>query len=240
VSGLIEVPALVEALTLNKADFVKTGPRGAIFAAHRKALQQVVSAQLEEWGDAPQASSAPPRKTRALERDLESVIAGLADQYPILATLVERRKGGQRKLPLGEEGTNAGTLVAAEAAAGGESDGSADGRESQPPPGAPPAGDEARDAHVDPPGSRGKPTPARLGLAVRFESRPDDPELATLRESTIWVNDAHPACRRAVASRSEGYHIAVAVAMTLARLAVEAPEAHAFITTFLSAWGERG
>jgi hypothetical protein len=44
--------------------------------------------------------------------------------------------------------------------------------------------------------------------------------LSRLVESTVWVNDAHPAYRRAVASRSEGYHLAVALA--LAPLAVEA------------------
>lgn len=55
-----------------------------------------------------------------------------------------------------------------------------------------------------------------------------------LRESTVWVNDTHPAYRRAAASRSQGYHVALTVAMTLALLAVEPQEAHAFVTTFLS------
>jgi hypothetical protein len=32
-------------------------------------------------------------------------------------------------------------------------------------------------------------------------------------ESTVWVNRAHPAYRRGLASRSVGYHIALAVAM---------------------------
>jgi hypothetical protein len=54
------------------------------------------------------------------------------------------------------------------------------------------------------------------------------------------VNDAHPAYRRAAASRSEGYHVALAVAMTLSRLAVEPGEAHAFVTSFLAAWGATG
>jgi hypothetical protein len=42
-----------------------------------------------------------------------------------------------------------------------------------------------------------------------------------LVESRVWVNEAHPAYRRAVASRSEGYHLALAVALALAPLAVE-------------------
>jgi len=78
----------------------------------------------------------------------------------------------------------------------------------------------------------------RYGLGIQFESRPDDPELAQLVESTVWINEAHPAYRRAVASRSEGYHVALAVAMALAPLAVEPAKEHGFITTFLARWGD--
>jgi hypothetical protein len=78
---------------------------------------------------------------------------------------------------------------------------------------------------------------ARYGLAIAFESRPDESELAHLVESTVWVNEAHPAYRRAIASRSEGYHIALAVALALATLAVDPAKEHAFITAFLARWG---
>ena len=52
VSGLIEAPDLAASLTLNKADFLRSGPRGASFLAYRKAMQEAVSAQLAQWGDA--------------------------------------------------------------------------------------------------------------------------------------------------------------------------------------------
>ena len=54
----------------------------------------------------------------------------------------------------------------------------------------------------------------------------------------MWVNEAHPAYRRAAASRSEGYHVALAVALALAPLAVEPAEEHGFVTAFLARWGE--
>jgi len=57
-------------------------------------------------------------------------------------------------------------------------------------------------------------------------------------ESTVWVNRSHPAYRRALASRSIGYQIALAVAMALAPLAVESANEHEFVTAFLSRWGE--
>jgi len=87
------------------------------------------------------------------------------------------------------------------------------------------------------PATRGPRRPARFGLSIRFEERPDDPELARLVESTVLVNEAHPAYRRAAVSRSEGYHIALATAMALAPLAVEPAKEHAFVTAFLSSWG---
>jgi hypothetical protein len=59
-----------------------------------------------------------------------------------------------------------------------------------------------------------------------------------LVESTVWVNRAHPAYQRAVATRSVGYHIALAVGLALAPLAVEPAQEHAFLTAFLSCWGE--
>jgi hypothetical protein len=80
--------------------------------------------------------------------------------------------------------------------------------------------------------------PIKLGLAVQFEERPGDSELGRLVESTVFVNRAHPAFQRAAASRSEGYHIALSVALALAPLAVEAAGEHAFVTEFLSRWGE--
>ena len=52
------------------------------------------------------------------------------------------------------------------------------------------------------------------------------------------MNSAHPAYRRAAASRSEGYHIALAAALALARLAVEPVHEHTFVTAFLVRWGQ--
>lgn len=65
-------------------------------------------------------------------------------------------------------------------------------------------------------------------------------ELGRLLESTVWVNDAHPAYRRAVAPRSEGYHIALTAALCLARQAVESDSAHDFVTAFMAEWGRGG
>jgi hypothetical protein len=273
ISGLIEAPDLAACLTLSKNDFIRTGPRGATYLAYRKAIQEVVSRQLAQWGDVRDAE-ARPRVVR-MERDLERVLEDLADDFPLLRSLVDRRPGGQKRLPLPGRGSERvpGTLFAnlpvgeQPAADGGTSGaageqpaaGSAASPEQKPeaappgeerPPGEEPA--SAAEPPLDPGGQGaadtsspvgvlstvpGRRRPARYGLLVQFESRPGDTELGRLVDSTIWINEAHPAYARAAASRSTGYHLALSVAMALAPLAVEARDEHGFLSQFLAHWG---
>jgi hypothetical protein len=260
ITGLIEVPGLAACLTLNKADFIRAGTRGAIYLAYRKAIQEAVSAQLALWGDRRDAlrEEARRRKTRPLERDLVAVLAEMAKEFPLLASLVEQQAGGQRRLPISQvggdgaaRGLRAAALTAAVPPLGPVDSlalqGEGTGRSEEPTVAtvAEPEGEATTQNRAAPagggvlgPGARGRRRPTRLGLTIQFESRPHDSNLARLVESTVWVNEAHPAYRRAVASRAEGYHIALSVAMALAPLAVEPAGAHAFVTAFLARWGE--
>ena len=88
------------------------------------------------------------------------------------------------------------------------------------------------------PGKAAERRPAHYGLDIQFEDRDGEVSLGRLVESSVWVNRAHPAYGRALASRSIGYHIALAVAMALAPLAVEPPQQGEFLLTFLTRWGE--
>ncbi len=237
VGGLIEVPELAVALTLNKGDFLRTGRRGMTYLAYRKAIQEAVAAQLVAWGEArDQEDSARRRAARPLERDLERVLVDLADDFPALAALVDRRSGGQRRLPSGGEATpivrTASEPVAevplAVSATPAEAQTAVAESDSPPTPAeAPPAL-----------GEHGPRRPTRYGLSVEFEERADSPEIARLVESRVLINTAHPAYARAVASRADGYHAALAVGMALAAVAVEAGKAHEFLTAFLARWGE--
>jgi hypothetical protein len=264
--GLVEVPALAGCLTLAKADFVKSGARGATYLAYRKAIQEAVSAQLAAWGEAPDRTAEARRRARPVERDLARILADLAEEFPLLAALVERHAGGQGRLPTARAGAplevvgaeTAGRLAGpgeglAPAAAPADA-GTGVRPDAGPADAAPPAapGDAAPAAAPAPrggpapgeaapgaprAGARGPERPGRYGLAIQFEARPDDPALGRLVESTVWVNEAHPAYRRAAASRSEGYHLALTVALALAPLTVEPGAAPAFITAFLGHWG---
>ena len=267
VGGLIEAPGLSAALTLNKGDFVRAGRRGITYLGYRKALQEAVQAQLTAWGEArDREDSARRRAARPLERDLESVLLDLADEFPALAALVERRPGGQRRLPTGREAlpgetattaggpasvpaestplADAGPEHMADAPAGSPGPATTEGAapEVAPPPApeagapSPPAGEGT--LPLLPAGAGGPRRPTRYGLAIDFEERPDSHDLGRLVESTVLVNTAHPAYLRAVASRSEGYHAALTVGMALAAVAVEPAGTQAFLTTFLARWGE--
>ncbi len=246
IGGLVEVPALAECLTLNKADFIRAGPRGATYLAYRKALQEAISRQLTLWGDTRDvAEEARQRVARPVARDLERVVMELAEDFPLLATLVEHRRGTQQQLPAGQ-GPGAGAGYALQSALLSQAHPATPPSEppaALPTPPEPEAGTPesavppAADVTIPRPDG-GPPRPVRYGLRIQFEDRPEDAELARLVESTVWVNAAHPAYRRAAASRSEGYHIALAAALALARLAVEPAEEHGFVTAFLVRWGQ--
>ena len=255
IGGVIEVPMLAASLTLNKGDFIRSGQRGAAYLTFRKAIQEVVLHQLAAWGDSrEQPEKARPRSLRVLERDLERVLMDLSDGFPLLASLVEHRRGGQKRLPLGQQGRPGGEFGLSPAGPGapanpanetGEPPEASPGKaEAEPPPQSPetippPEAEGGPSTHgLELPGTPRERRPARLGLAVQFEERPGDPELGRLVESTVLINQAHPAYKRAVASRSEGYHIALSVSLALAPLAVEPAKEHAFVTAFLSRWGE--
>lgn len=250
VGGLIEVPELTACLTLNKGDFIRTGARGAAYLAFRKAIQEAVSKQLAAWGDARESTEdARPKEVRPLQRDLVHVLEELAGEFPLLASLVERRSGGQKRLPLGSRGkvTDASAFVTASVMEQAEEDKSAEEMteptaeqqtDGQPGEAKPAQAVAAPDHVLVLPGKGGVRKPAHYGLDIQFEDRPDDLELGRLVESTVWVNRSHAAYRRALVSRSIGYHIALAVAMALAPLAVESAHEHGFVTAFLSRWGE--
>jgi hypothetical protein len=249
IAGLVEAPALAACLTLNKGDFIRSGPRGATYLAYRRAIQEAVSQQLAAWGDSRDGSEpAQRRAARPIERDLENVLVDLADEFPMLASLVEQRLGGQRKLPIGRPRTasdasaflaaSLGTAVERAAPDAGEAPVATATAEAGEMPAADGPETAANPGVSQLPSARGPKRPARYGLTIQFQTRVEDPELARLVDATVWVNDAHPAYRRAAASRSEGYHLALSVAMALAPLAAETAGQHDFVTAFLVRWGE--
>ena len=184
------------------------------------------------------------REDKSLPEDQRGVAIST---FGKLSSLVEQRAGGQKRLPLGNRGSIADgrSFVAASLTAIHEregdqprGDGAAASRAETPAVNEPAATFTVLEHAVQLPSKSTARRPAHYGLDIQFEDRSDDLNLGRLVESTIWVNRAHPAYRRALASHSIGYHIALTVAMALAPLAVEPAQQSTFVLTFLARWGE--
>ena len=61
-----------------------------------------------------------------------------------------------------------------------------------------------------------------------------------LTGTTVCVNQAHPAYRRAVQNRAENYHIAVTVAWVLSQYVEKDRSLQEFLNRFLAGWGREG
>jgi hypothetical protein len=173
---------------------------------------------------------------------MESVLAGLADEFPLLAMLVKRAAGGPHKVRVGRSrapGADPSTIDMFAVPPANADTPPPEAPTAEPPTAETPAAPaKHRSAEVGMPGTNGRRQPTRLGLRIEFESKPDDPELGRLVDTTIWVNDAHPAYRRAAASRAEGYHVALAVALALGKVAVDPTREREFVLEFLARWGD--
>jgi hypothetical protein len=229
-------------LTLNKADFIRAGKHGAHYLAYRKAIQDAVSRQLEAWGvGRDRQDDSRRRVARPVERDLERILMDLAGDFPLLTSLVEQRAGGQKSLAVGVADDAGRRQALAEGPEDRDTQAPADGGDASSP--ADRAGDSTE--HPPPPATgvletakRTRRRPTKYRLRIQFEQRPKDPELSRLEQSTVWVNEAHPAYARAEQSRSTGYHIALSTALALSRLAVDPAEEHEFVVAFLAHWGK--
>ena len=174
VTGMVEAPALAAALTLTKGDFLRAGRPGMVYLAYRKALQEAVGAQLALWGDERATPKDRARiKRRPIERMLRSVLEDLADDFPLLGSLVDWGRGGQRRLPIGARraaGVGLGTLVPDRPPAGVAG------------PASPEPLPQDRPPAVSPPSGAGPRRPTHSGLAVDYVHQPDDPALGRLVE----------------------------------------------------------
>ena len=115
ITGLVEAPALAASLAPGGSDFVRSGPGASAYTAHRKAIQTVVAEQLTAWGDTPSSDNRP--RVLRLDRELERAVDALADDFPLLRSLVDQQSDGQELLPL--QGRSDVTIASGDTGAGG-------------------------------------------------------------------------------------------------------------------------
>jgi len=229
VGGIVEVPELSASLQTNKSDFIH-GPEGGRYMAYRRLIQERVAEQLKKWGvDGARDAESRARSTRPHERDLEHVLASLAKEFPDVALLTDTRAGGQLRLPEPGRAGDGPHAPPARSAPGGNV--APDGEPE-------PAVDRFCQRRVSVGATGKRRRHARPRLRIAFEKRQDCAGIARLEGSTVWINECHPAYRRAAASRSTGYHLAVAVCLACQEVAGPARGID-FLKGFLVSWGQR-
>jgi len=240
VSGIIEVPALVEILTTSKSDFLKDANSLKKYYRHRKAIQTALDPILRAFGESAPTRERAEREVRPLEREMERVLGTMLNEYPEIAPLVGRRRTQQPGVNLvpDAEGPTLGVLAETLAEIAQVQMSAASSEETSSAPIA------AQVEAIIEPSSDGTESARRQegkrvgpGLMIGFEDASERAELGWLFENTIWINRAHPAFRRAVSGGHEQYHVVLTVAWVLLGHLEDKHSAQQFIGEFLFGWG---
>ena len=244
VSGVVELPSLVDILTTNKADFLRDAASLQRFYKVRKQAQEAVAAVLADLGELP-GRRPRARDLRSVEREMGRVLDRILEGFPELEPLLERTRAweraaalvadggetagavvgavrGQRQLELpGLIGSSAGDQAPAEPSAGGERQLEADAD----------GGDR---------GHRDTVRRRRPGLRLAWVDDQDRrSEMSWLEGSTLAINRAHPAFARARGPAAERLYLVLAVASALGRELEPGHDPLRFVSEFLARWGER-
>jgi hypothetical protein len=244
VTGLVEVPGLVDTLTTNKADFLKDSGSLKKYYRYRKAIQEVLAPLLRDLGESGPERERAARDVRPLEREVEQVLGSLMDDYPEIAPLVGRRRTRRSAdvLQPGSDGLTAAVLAETlDGLAGKRAGLGGNGNGSLPP--VPPPRPAPDPLEADAEGDLRVAWAAgrRLGpgLRIGFDDARERDDLGWLLENTVWINRAHPAYRKAARTGNESYHVVLGVVWVLLGHLDDRHSAQEFIGQFLSGWGQR-
>jgi Histidine kinase-, DNA gyrase B-, and HSP90-like ATPase len=242
VTGLVEVPALVDILTTNKADFLKDSGSLKKYYRYRKSIQDAVAPLLRELGEAAPERERGSRDVRPLEREVEQVLGGLIEEYPEIAPLVGRRRTRRAGEALQPEDDGLTTAALAETLHGRANHPAGPGDQGSGTTTLPARAAEAMlEANEDGDLRVALAAGKRLGpgLRIGFEDARERNDLGWLLENTIWINRAHPAYRKAASTGNESYHVVLGVVWVLLGHLDDRHSAQEFIGQFLSGWGRR-
>jgi len=240
-TGVVEVPELVQCLTTNKCDFLRDPNSLQKYYKYRKGIQEAVIDLLGDLGEKRDAAAKPDRSLRKLQKEIDGVVAEILPDFPELAPLFGRKHRGAvaEGLAPDEDGeVGAGEVAGPEVGTGDDSEVGPDGE----------AGDEIEGgleaAHVEPAAnSERTATPRevrrrRPGLMIGFDDETGGDDMAWLRGSTLYINVLHPAYRRVQGAAGVSLYITFAVATTLSTH-VEAGRAPLeLMQHFMAAWGD--
>ena len=231
ITGIIEVPELVECLTTSKCDFRKDGTAGAKFYRFNKAAQQEFRKWLEEIHLLEKQEATTDREARKLQRVVNHIVGEIPDLQQFFGFRSERE--GLVQNPDGaEKGSH--PEPAPKSAEPEPQTGTGDS----------PAGDNVE---AEPRGitlGEGEDLPAirrlrsaKFGPVIRHRDAPERPDISWMEGDTILINTAHPAYHKAVEKKVLEYHDMFAVALAMLREVPSAQEKLGLLERFMSEWG---
>ena len=240
-TGVVEVPELVECLTTNKSDFMHDSNSLQKYYKFRKAIQDSLSDVLKELGETPEAEAKADRGMEKLQKEIDKVVGNILPEFPELAPLFGRKSRGapEQGLQPDADGTvNATVAEGTDAATGdlggrdegegveGVLDGDLEGNhlEKSTEPGAP-----AREL-----ATRRK----RPGLMIGFDDETGGEAIAWLRGSTLYINALNPAYKRVKDMAASNVYVIFAVASTLGANVGQGKTPMEFMEKFMVAWGD--
>jgi len=232
ITGIIEVPELVECLTTSKCDFRKDGTAGAKYYRFNKAAQVEFRRWLEEVHLVePQAMKAD-RDVQRLQRLVSHIVSEIPDLQLFYGSRADRDG-----LVASDGGDAAGSMP--EPVQGGErppaktgGDGGADAAEERIPRGGITLEDGGNIAAVS------RRRSSRFGPIIRHRDAPDRDEISWTEGDTVLINTAHPAYRKSAEKKTVEYHDLVAIALAMLREVPSAQEKLALLEKFMGEWGK--
>jgi hypothetical protein len=232
VTGIIEVPELVECLTTNKCDFRKEGTAGNKYYRFGKLAQQEFRKWLEELQLLEKKEIKSDRDAQRLQHVINRIVGDIPDLQQFYGFRTTRES-----LVKEENGEYTGTIP--EKFSGDEGTEQAQSEED--------AVNDAIEKAVEriqglEPGkelaAERRVRSTRFGPKIQYADEPDRDDISWMEGETVLINTAHPTFQKAVAKKVVEYHNLFAVAIAMLRDIPTATEKLQLLEQFMSRWGK--
>jgi hypothetical protein len=231
VTGLIEVPELVECLTTNKCDFRRDGTPGNKYYRFNKVGQREFRRWLEELTLLEQPERKTDKEVLRLQRLVNQIVGEIPDLQQFYGSRGEREslvkdasgsEYGSVPLPQprGEdvrsdvEAVEERLVTLADAKEGARTL-------------------EEGDEHA----ATRRLRTGRFGPSIQYASLPERKEISWMEGDTVLINTAHPTFVKAQEKKVAEYHNLVAVAVAMLREVPTGEEKLGVLERFMSQWG---
>ncbi len=241
ITGIVELPAISEILTTNKADFLKDIRSLTKYYGYRKAILSSIEQILKELGEISGNREKPEKNLKPIEREIEKILQSMMNDFPEISVLFGRRQKAEPiKATIDDpEGYPSGKIAEGSDVLTGTEGGKGVGEGLEAGEGILPGEHIEPDIKGQVSGKTHEGRRKNVGLMLAFEENESRKEPGWLSENTLWINRAHPAYKRAVRNDAEEYHIILSAAWTLScYIKIEQENSpQNFINRFLTDWG---